>query len=109
MKIFFRPWFSFGRLQMRFVTEEVAEERAVLRVCFILLFIFPPQLHTHLSPAHEVCGCPEQAAHYFTLGPKLGALFLTRHLPCPGIKVLWLILLTFQRTMLRCFRFLEWF
>jgi hypothetical protein len=27
-----------------------------------------------------VCGCSEQAAHYHNLGPKLGALLLTRHI-----------------------------
>jgi hypothetical protein len=27
-----------------------------------LLLIIPPSLHTHLSPLHEVCDSPEQAA-----------------------------------------------
>jgi hypothetical protein len=29
-------------------------------------------LHIHLSPPHEVCDSPDQAAHYHTLGSKLG-------------------------------------
>jgi hypothetical protein len=42
--------------------------------------IIPPLLHIHLSPPHEVCDCPDQAAHYHNLGPKLGASLLTRHI-----------------------------
>jgi len=34
-------------------------------------------LHTHLSPPHEVCDSPDQAAHYHTLGSKFGASSLT--------------------------------
>jgi hypothetical protein len=41
--------------------------------------IVPPLLHIHLSPPHEVCDSSDQAAHYHKLGPKLGAVFLTRH------------------------------
>jgi hypothetical protein len=41
--------------------------------------IIPPLLHIHLSPPHEVCDSSEQAAHCHHLGPKLEALFLTRH------------------------------
>jgi hypothetical protein len=42
--------------------------------------IIPPLLHTHLSPPHELCNSPDQAAHYHTAGPTLGASSLTRHL-----------------------------
>jgi hypothetical protein len=28
--------------------------------------IIPPLLHSHLSPPHEVCDSPDQAAHYHT-------------------------------------------
>jgi hypothetical protein len=42
--------------------------------------VIPPLLHTHLSPPREVCDSPDQAARYHTLGPKLGASSLTRHL-----------------------------
>jgi hypothetical protein len=42
-------------------------------------YITPPLLHTYLSPPHEVCDSPDQAAIYHTLGPELGASFLTRH------------------------------
>jgi hypothetical protein len=42
--------------------------------------MIPPLLHTHLSPPHEVCNRSDQAAHYHTLGPKLGASSLTRYL-----------------------------
>jgi hypothetical protein len=52
-----------------------------------LLIIIPPLLHTHLSPPYEVCDSPDQAAHYHTLGPKLGAASLTRHLAGLGVKL----------------------
>jgi hypothetical protein len=42
--------------------------------------INPPLLHTHLSPPHQVCDSPDQAAHYHTLSTKLGASCLTWHL-----------------------------
>jgi hypothetical protein len=42
-------------------------------------YIIPPLLHTYLSPPREVCSSPDQATHYHTLGPKLGASYLTRH------------------------------
>jgi hypothetical protein len=44
-----------------------------ISLVFLLLFIIPPLLHTHLSPLHEMCNSSDQAAHYHTLGPKLGA------------------------------------
>jgi hypothetical protein len=45
--------------------------------CFPPLITIPPLLHNHLSPPHEVCDSPDQAAHYHSLGPKLGASSLT--------------------------------
>jgi hypothetical protein len=39
-----------------------------------------------------VCDSPDQAAHYRTLGTKLGASSLTRHLAGLGVKVLQCIL-----------------
>jgi hypothetical protein len=36
-----------------------------------------PLLHTHLSPLHEVCDSPDQAAHYHTVGTKFGVSPLT--------------------------------
>jgi hypothetical protein len=50
---------------------------------FPLLVIISPLLHTHLSPPHKVCNSADQAAHYHTLGTKLGASSLT---------VTWLVL-----------------
>jgi hypothetical protein len=41
--------------------------------------IIPPLLHTDLSLPREMCDSSEQAAHYHTLGPKLGASSLTWH------------------------------
>lgn len=38
-----------------------------------LLVAILPLLHTHLSPSHEVCNSPDQAANFHTLGPTLGA------------------------------------
>jgi hypothetical protein len=39
--------------------------------------VFACQYHStiapHSLPPHEVCDSPDQAAHYHTLGPKLGA------------------------------------
>jgi hypothetical protein len=43
---------------------------------FPLPVTISPLLHTHLSPPHEVCDSRDQAAHYHTLGPKLGSSFL---------------------------------
>jgi hypothetical protein len=40
--------------------------------------IIPPLRHSHLSRPHEVCDSADQAAHYHTLGPKLGTLSLTQ-------------------------------
>jgi hypothetical protein len=53
------------------------------------LIIIPPLLHTHLSPPHAVCDSPDQATHYHTLGPMLGASSLTRHLAGLGVKVVY--------------------
>jgi hypothetical protein len=62
------------RVQSRFVLDEVALQQVFLRVLlFPPLIIIPPLLHTHLSPPHEVCDSPVQAANYHTLGTKLGA------------------------------------
>jgi hypothetical protein len=52
---------------------------------FSEFFGFPYQYHstiapTHLSSPHEVSNSPDQAAHYHTLGPKLGASSVTRQL-----------------------------
>jgi hypothetical protein len=66
----------------------VALEHVFLLVLsFPLLITIPPLLYTHLSPPHEVCDSPDQAAHYHTLGAKLGASSLTRHWAGLGAKV----------------------
>jgi hypothetical protein len=52
-----------------------------------LLITIPPLVHTYLSPPHEVHDSPDQAAHYHTLGPKLVASSLTRHLAGLGVKI----------------------
>jgi hypothetical protein len=57
-----------------FVVDEVAMDR------FSPANIIPPLRHIHLSPPHEVCDSSDQAAYYYTLGPKLRASFLTEHL-----------------------------
>jgi hypothetical protein len=51
-----------------------------------LIIIIPPLLHTRLSPPHVVWDGSELTAHYHTLGPKLGASSLTRHLISLGVK-----------------------
>jgi hypothetical protein len=53
---------------------------------FLLLVIIPPLRHTHLSRPHEVCVSCNEAAHYHTLGPKLVASYLSRHLV--GLEVI---------------------
>jgi hypothetical protein len=57
---------------------------------FTLLIIIPPQLHTYLSPPHEVCNTTDQAAQYHTFGPKFGASSLNRQLASLGIKVVFM-------------------
>jgi hypothetical protein len=47
------------------------------------------------SPPHDVCDSPDQAAHYHTLGPKLGASSLTRHLAGIGPKDSFIYISTF--------------
>jgi hypothetical protein len=56
--------------------------------------VFPCKLSSHHCstfvyhrPTREVCDSPDQAAHYHTLGAKLGASSLTRHLASLGVKV----------------------
>jgi hypothetical protein len=46
-----------------------------------------PSLHTHLSPPHEVCDSPDQAAHHRTLGTNWRASCLIQYLAGIGIKV----------------------
>jgi hypothetical protein len=60
---------------------------------FPLLITIPPLPHTHLSLSHEVCNSPDQAAHYHTCDPKLGASSLTQHLAGLGIKVFFMCFL----------------
>jgi hypothetical protein len=67
-------------------------DKKTLEQVFRVLLFYPANhnstlLHTHLSPPHEVCDSPEQAAHYHIRGPKLGASSLTRHLAGLGAKV----------------------
>jgi hypothetical protein len=69
--------------------DEVALEQAFLEFFgFPLLITIPPLLYTHLSPPHEVCCSPDQAAHYHTLDPKLCASSLSLHLASLGVKEL---------------------
>jgi hypothetical protein len=82
-----RPGFALGAVHVVFVVDKVALSRL-----FSEFFRFPPvtQYSTIvLSPSiieHEVCDSPDQAAHYNTLGQKLGASALTRHLDYPGVR-----------------------
>lgn len=46
-----------------------------------LIIITPPSL------PHKECDIPDQAAHYHTLSPKLGASFLSLHLAGLRVKV----------------------
>jgi hypothetical protein len=45
----------------------------------VFLLLVTPMLHTHPAPPHKMCNSPDQAAHYHTLGPKLGASSVTWH------------------------------
>jgi hypothetical protein len=63
------------------MVDKVALGQAFLRdLRFSPVNIIPPLLHTHLSPPHQVCDSPDQAARYHTLGAMLGASSLTLHL-----------------------------
>jgi hypothetical protein len=70
-----------GSVHVGVVMDKVELGQVFLRVFrFSPVSVIPPLLHTHLSPPREVCDSPDQAARYHTLGPKLGASSLTRHL-----------------------------
>jgi hypothetical protein len=67
-------------IHVGFMVNKVTLGHVFLRVLrFSPASIIPPLLHINLSPPHEECVSPDEAAHYHHLGPKLGALFLTRH------------------------------
>jgi hypothetical protein len=75
-----RSEFAPGSNHVGFVGNKVALGQVFLRVLlFSPVSIIPPLLHTHLSAPHKVCYRSDQAAYYHTLGPKLGASSLTRH------------------------------
>jgi hypothetical protein len=64
-----------------FVVVKVALGQVFIQVIpFSLVSIIRPLLHTHLSLPCEECDSSDQAAHYHTLSPKLGASSLTWHL-----------------------------
>jgi hypothetical protein len=70
------PW----SIHVGFVVDKVALGQVFLRdLRFSPANIIPPLLHILVSSPHEVCDSSNQTAHYHHLGPKLGALFLTRH------------------------------
>jgi hypothetical protein len=79
-----RRGFLPGPVHVGFVVDKVALGHFFIRFLrFSPVSIIPPLLHTHLSPPHVVCDSCDQAPHYHTLGPKLGASSLTRHLAGP--------------------------
>jgi hypothetical protein len=76
-----RPRFAAGSLHVGFVVDKVSLGQVFSEFFgFLCQHIIPLLLHTHLSPRHEVCDSSHHAAHYHTLGPKLGASSLIRHL-----------------------------
>jgi hypothetical protein len=54
------------------VTCEIIGGRNALEWVFLRVIRFP-QLKTHLSPLHKVCGSPDQVADCDAIRPKLGA------------------------------------
>jgi hypothetical protein len=73
---------------MRFVGGKAAVQQFFSEFfCFPLLINIPPLFHIYLSPLHDACDSPDQAAHYHTLALKLGASSLTRHLAGLGVMV----------------------
>jgi hypothetical protein len=75
-----RPGFEPGSVHVGFVMGKFSQVQVFLCVLlFSPVNIVPLLLHTHLLLPHEVCDSSDQAAHYHTLGPKLGASALTRH------------------------------
>jgi hypothetical protein len=55
---------------------------------FSLLIVISPLILTNLSPLHEMCDSPDQAAHYHTLSPKFETSFLSRHVAGLGVMVI---------------------
>jgi hypothetical protein len=84
-----RPGFA---LRSVHVVEKVALGTSQEFFGFLLLVRIPPLLHNHLSPPHDVCDSPDQAAYYHALGPKLVASSLTRHFIDLGVKLHYSIL-----------------
>jgi hypothetical protein len=62
---------------------------------FSEFFGFPCQYHSTIAPyssaPHEVCESSDQAAHYHTFGPKLGASSLARHLAGTEVRIIILL------------------
>jgi hypothetical protein len=71
---------------MAFFADKVALEQSFCRAFGLSLLIAIPALFLyHLPTTFEVCDSPDQAAHYYTVGPKLRASSLTRHVT--GLEV----------------------
>jgi hypothetical protein len=64
---------------------------------FPLLIIISSLLHSRLPLPDKLCDCPDQAAHYCTFRPKLGASFLTRYIILGlGVKVIYFVSVKFR-------------
>jgi hypothetical protein len=77
-----------GELKLRFMVDKWHWSRFLSEFFGSpLLIIIPPLLYTGVSPPHEVCDSPDQAAQYHTTSFKLGASSLTEHSAAVGVKV----------------------
>lgn len=70
------------------ISGDIRDGRRVNKGFFLRVMIIRPLLNTHVSPPHEVCYGPNQAAPYHTPGFKLGASYLTQHLISVKLKVI---------------------
>jgi hypothetical protein len=77
-------WVTSGEIHG--VQSGIGADFSLSSLVFTVLVIIPPSLLTHLSQLHEACSSPESAAHYHTLGLKLGFSSQIHHLAGLGFK-----------------------
>jgi hypothetical protein len=71
---------------MKFTADKELLERVCVRLSSPLIIIIAPLFHVN---PHELCGSPDQAAHYHKICPNLVASSLTLCLAALWLKVFW--------------------